>query len=153
MKVIKYFDAINNEWITLKVNNDIADELKGMHFEEKEQNRQVAKYEVSTDAYQNSENVFIDSAPNPYEALEEKEGLKELTQKEVRIMLLKKALKKLNKEERFIIKKIFWQNYKKIEISKKYNILPSLITYRYQKAISKLKKYIVENEKLGLVNN
>ena len=105
MKVIKYFDAINNEWFTLKVSNDIADEIKGRYFEEKEQKRQVAKYEVLIDAYQNGENVFMDNSPNPYEALEEKEGLKELTQKEVRIELLKKALKKLNKQEWFIIKK------------------------------------------------
>ena len=146
MKVIKYFDAINNEWISVEVSSDVASELKGMHFAEKEQKRQIASHEVSIDSFQNGEDYLVDTSLNPYEALIEKEYGKQLSQREIRLNLLNKALKKLNDKEWFIIEKIFWQNYKKIEISRKFNIIPSLITYRYNNAINKLKKYILKNE-------
>ncbi|MGD9901444.1 MAG: hypothetical protein AB7S44_02775 [Spirochaetales bacterium] len=153
MKVVKYYDSISGEYITIEVNNAVAESLKGFYYEEKEQKRQIAKHEFSVDGIKDEndyikENIFIDTTPNPYDVLEEKEGLKELTQKEIWLKLLNKALKKLSKEEWFIIRKIFWQNYKKIEISRKYNILPSLISYRYKNAINKLRNYILENEKL-----
>jgi hypothetical protein len=88
MKVVKYFDVINNEWITLEVDNAVAESLKDFYYEEKEQKRQIAKHEFSIDSIEDEndyikENIFIDPTPNPYDALEEKEGLKELTQKEI----------------------------------------------------------------------
>ena len=153
MRDIKYYDNISGKYITVKVNNAVADNLKTLYFEEKELKRQVAKNETSIDAFKNSEEFLIDNTPNPYEALEQKEGLTNKSKKEIRIELLKKALRKLKKEEWFIIKKIFWQNYKKIEISRKYNITPSLITYRYKNTIKKLRSYIVENEKLKIIIN
>jgi len=150
MRDIKYYDNISAKYISVKVNNAVAENLKAFYYDEKEQKRQIAKNETSIDPFKNSEEFLIDNTSNPYEVLEQKEGLTNKANKEIGIELLKKSLKKLKKEEWFIIKKIFWQNYKKIEISRKYNIKPSLITYRYQNATNKLKNYILENEKLNL---
>jgi|GEM_PF-4996393 hypothetical protein len=125
MRDIKYYDNISAKYISVKVNNAVAENLKAFYYDEKEQKRQIAKNETSIDPFKNSEEFLIDNTSNPYEVLEQKEGLTNKANKEIGIELLKKSLKKLKKEEWFIIKKIFWQNYKKIEISRKYNITPS----------------------------
>lgn len=158
MREVKYFDNITGEYTTINVSNAVADAMDDFDERESKQQNPINNYEFSVDEFEGEqqyikENIFIDNSLNPYEALEKKEGLNDVSLREVWLSWLKDALRQLTKQNYLIIKKKFWQNYKQIEIAREFKMSSSTVSYRYKNSIKKLKDYLIKKKELKVKPN